>query len=134
MIDDRLDHKPEKTAVVNNSLTNNFLWLQSTAGQRCDFFEKQWLDCASRLGRDRGEIECAAQLRDLKQCSEMDLAYKRFHWFSSIFERKFKCLIKFERNRKSFLVDFKTRLKVFLNISDYKLMMIYISTIILMLF
>lgn len=77
-IDDRLDHKLEKTAPLTNTITTSFAWIESTAGQRCELFEKKWLDCASRLGREKGQIECNLELKDLKQCKEMDLAYKRY--------------------------------------------------------
>lgn len=78
LIDDRLDHKPEKTAPISNAVTTSFLWIESTAGQRCELFEKKWLDCASRQGRDKAQNDCNLELKDLQECKEMDIAYKRY--------------------------------------------------------
>lgn len=76
-IDDRLDNKPERTAPVTNTVTTSFMWIESTAGQRCELFEKKWLDCASKLGKGKGEIECKLELQDLEQCKKLDIVYKR---------------------------------------------------------
>lgn len=78
MIDNRLDHKPENTAPISNSLTTSLSWLHSTAGMRCEYFEKQWLECASRLGRDKGLIDRQFEMRDFNECKQMVVAYKRY--------------------------------------------------------
>jgi hypothetical protein len=70
----------EKTTPIESFFTAHTSWLNSQAGRRCGLFEKQWLDCASRVGLSRAmQKDCINENRDLKECQEMSLAYKRYH-------------------------------------------------------
>ncbi|RNA33136.1 NADH dehydrogenase [ubiquinone] iron-sulfur 5 [Brachionus plicatilis] len=70
--------KMEQVVPVQTPLTYNFAWVNSHGGRRCEIFEKQWLDCASKLGLYKAEKVCKFELQDLKECERMDIAYKRY--------------------------------------------------------
>ena len=69
----------EKRESIQSPINRQAGWLQSAAGGRCDFFEKQWINCATQLGLTRAEKECGFFKEDLKQCGEMGLSIKRYH-------------------------------------------------------
>jgi hypothetical protein len=71
-------NKMENTVIVQTPITQNLAWISSYAGSRCEYFESKWLDCASKLGLTRAEKECKLERRDLHECVNMDLAYKRY--------------------------------------------------------
>jgi hypothetical protein len=68
----------EKTAPFQTQTSNKLTWVTSLAGTKCDFFEKQWLDCASKLGLTRAEKDCKFQKEDMSECVEMSISYKRY--------------------------------------------------------
>lgn len=68
----------EKVTIIDNAVTRNFVWLASGAGRRCEFFEKQWLDCASKLGLNKAAKECVFEQSDMGECKDMSIAYKRY--------------------------------------------------------
>ncbi len=67
----------ESNVVWQTPATYQFSWVTSHAGRRCEFFEKTWLECASKLGLNRAEKDCKFELNDLHECDRMDIAYKR---------------------------------------------------------
>lgn len=73
-----MEKKMENVVPFQTPLTYNFVWLRSRAGQRCELYEKQWLDCASKLGLNKAEKECKLEKSDLEECDKQSLAYKRY--------------------------------------------------------
>ena len=73
------EKKMESGAFLQNSVTYNFDWIGSHAGKRCDMFERSWLNCASAVGLNRANVECKVEFSDLKECQNMDIAYKRYN-------------------------------------------------------
>lgn len=69
----------EQVGFVQTPVTYNFEWIGSAAGKRCEIFEKRWLNCASQVGLNRANVECAAESSDMNECSKMDIAYKRYN-------------------------------------------------------
>ena len=69
----------EKIEDLRTPITAETNWFMSGAGGRCDFFEKQWINCASKLGRTRAEKDCSLIKADLKECAEMPIAIKRYN-------------------------------------------------------
>ena len=53
----------EKTTAVQTPISYNLAWVTSFGGSRCEIFEQQWLDCASKLGLRRAEIECKFEIK-----------------------------------------------------------------------
>ena len=79
MVDANQNWKPmENNAVIQTRATYNTQWISSFAGNRCELFERKWLECASQLGRIRAERECMASKDDLNECVQMNIAYKRY--------------------------------------------------------
>ncbi len=68
----------ENNVIVQTPLTYSTSWANSYYGTRCEVFEKNWLECASKLGLTRAEKECKLERQDLNECSSMDLSYKRY--------------------------------------------------------
>ena len=69
----------EKRQLINSRLNTNTNWFLSMAGSKCDIFEKNWLDCASKQGLARADMDCKMFKDDLKECSNMEIAIKRYH-------------------------------------------------------
>ena len=67
----------EKREFVKKPLQSE--WMLSGAGGRCDFFEKQWIHCASSLGLKRAEMDCKFLKDDLNECGRLELSLKRYH-------------------------------------------------------
>ena len=64
---------------VSYPFSSYISWFSSQRGTRCDFFERQWLDCASVVGRHAAKYKkCVDELDDLNECVTQKKSFKRF--------------------------------------------------------
>jgi len=68
----------ERREFIRTPVTQQTNWLMSAGGGRCDFFEKKWIQCASKLGLTRAEKDCAYIKEDVRQCGQLELSNKRY--------------------------------------------------------
>ena len=71
------------TENVSHFLTKPFSsylsFFTSVRGSRCDFFEKQWLDCATGVGKHAAKYsKCIDELDDLNECVSQNKSFKRY--------------------------------------------------------
>jgi hypothetical protein len=52
-------------------------FLRLNAGS-CEWFERQWLDCASQMGLQRANVRCKNEDDDFKECLTNDKKTKRY--------------------------------------------------------
>ena len=79
MADNANSEYTQKNAIVPSKVAKELTTAFSAFGKRCEFFEKEWLNCASKLGVNRAIEECSAQRADLDECSTMEKSLKRYH-------------------------------------------------------
>ena len=70
----------ENVAVMFTSpITYYASWFLSQRGTRCEFFEKQWLECASSTSRQGAHhLKCLDELDDLKECVTETKSFQRY--------------------------------------------------------
>lgn len=78
-MDSKGGFKPmENRAGYQSQVSYQTSWITAPAGTRCELFHEKWLDCASKLGYTRAVNECANVRRDLTECAQNDIGYKRY--------------------------------------------------------
>ena len=79
MADNSQSDVTQKNAIIPTKVAKELSAAFSAFGKRCEYFEKEWLNCASQLGVHRAINECAAIRADLDECATMEKSYKRYH-------------------------------------------------------
>jgi hypothetical protein len=65
------------TAIFQTSHTYFTSWM-TLHGGRCEWFERQWLDCASQIGMRDAYNKCKDEDADLKECLLRRNTFKRY--------------------------------------------------------
>jgi hypothetical protein len=52
--------------------------MYSHAGTRCEFFEKQLIECGKRVGKNAIDVKCADEYDDFIECVTLNKTMKRF--------------------------------------------------------
>jgi hypothetical protein len=70
----------ENTAAFISAPFSSYLsFFTSMRGSSCDFFERQWLDCASAVGKHAAKFsKCVDEFDDLNECITKNKSFKRY--------------------------------------------------------
>lgn len=68
----------ENSVFLQSPFTYQTSWFSTRYGTRCEFFETQWLECASKVGAGGALSACKDEKDDLVECITNAKGYKRF--------------------------------------------------------